>query len=109
MNLRNLYQILKGRDCPICERRINFNSFILYNDFTKMNYSSMWDNPILAIPCCSCFKLMEKLEGSVVIVREYRHKISIFKDNTKCDYHIHDIEDLKVIIKNLKKFGVIEE
>ncbi len=102
------------RKCPICGIDLFFSDFLSTNlkknvDITE---KGVWSDNRIAIPCCRCLKILEKIE--------HADRIQVFHNTDFELYHIKLLynsifEDSEIItitegeiVRNLKKFGIIE-
>ena len=96
------------RHCPICENEINKLDFQATNlgrniYMCKGNMDKVWEEPRITIPCCQCFKLLKKINS--IQFENYPKKqliqlIYVHFNSIKYDYI--------TIVKNLKKFGIMD-
>jgi hypothetical protein len=56
------------RTCPLCELPLKLEDFKYKN---KDEYLSLWNNKKIAILCCNCLRILEKLTNSNVLEIEY--------------------------------------
>jgi hypothetical protein len=92
------------RHCPICENKIYECEFTGYNceEMNKTQIEMIWNDKRIAILCCNCYKLLEKIKFI---------NFSNYPKNT-IDTELFKLIDNTspciVVIKNLKKFGIIQ-
>ena len=99
------------RKCPICEQNLSLSDFVSTN-FNKNVQESVWNDKRLAIPCCRCLKILERLDTADDIKIFYNPQYNIY--HLKLYYNsIFDEAEIitivkKQVLKNLKKFGIIK-
>ena len=99
------------RKCPICEQDLSLSDFVSTN-FNKNVHESVWNDTRLAIPCCRCLKILEKLDTADVIQTFHNPQYNIFHLKLYYDSIFEETEIITIIkkqvLKNLKKFGIID-
>lgn len=60
--------MLLQRSCPICEKGLNIEDFKNLHAGQKLK---LWNHQKVAIPCCSCFHILEKLTSFNLVELEH--------------------------------------
>jgi hypothetical protein len=99
------------RKCPICEQDLSLSDFVSTN-LNKNVEESVWNDIRIAIPCCRCLKILEKLETAHAIQTSYNPQYNLSHLTLFYNSIFEETEIItlvkKEVLKNLKKFGIIE-
>ncbi len=102
------------RKCPICEEVLSYSDFIRenYNKNVDLSKNGAWYDKRLAIPCCKCLAIIDKLQKAKDIeyfynsINNYYHFRIISNSMFEEPYIITVFK--KEIVKNLYKYGIID-
>jgi hypothetical protein len=113
------------RKCPICESVMDIDYFIEHCKDVDLPIEErkLWENPIIAIPCCKCFCRIKRILMIQSIYKQNKisndtnnkphifSKYRILTKNEAIDDCLDDYrKDVKEMIKkNLKKYKIIED
>ncbi len=103
-----------SRKCPICTEILSLGDFKSSNFNKNVNLSEegVWYDKRVAIPCCRCLKILEKLQGadSIHIFYNPRYDIQHLKIIHNSIFQENEIITVvkKEIIRNLYKYGIID-
>jgi len=102
------------RRCPICENILSLSDFKSSNLSKNVNTTEdgIWNDKRVAIPCCRCLNILDRITEADQVQSFYNPEHNLYHLKLLYTSIFEDIEIItivkKKIVKNLHKFGCIE-
>ena len=100
------------RKCPICEEQLSLTDFESTNIRMNVKIYDVWHDKRIAVPCCRCITILEKMEVADNIETFFNYRCDVYHLKLTSKSIFQEVVFItllkKEVLKNLRRFGLID-